>query len=436
MEEASDGIILTDGEGKITAVNMRLCQMLGYEKDDFFALTLHQLLPDEDRFIFPLTSEDLGAGKTVAVEHRLRRKDATVIYVETNAKKLVDGRIQGIVRDISAQKEKEGRFKRLIREEVFEKLFVKLRAFKHGQSGAMNLNRIALLAENLEMLIEKEVRGTRRRRADSGRPDPTTQKDLLNRFGVAVEEFTNIVAPDLNHIASLVMLTEINVARSNASDDFQPTADTLLSLVEHLKQKLESIMTLSKDFSSRAFEKAYQALQANVLRTITEIRYCLSDISDVIETNYTSEVSDVVRASTLKFESKSSEVCIELMDLTEGSKAIFNPSELDKVMTILIENSLEAFEGVERKDDRERRRVVIRTGSTEGMVQVIVEDNGPGVQQELRDHLFESGVSSKSPEGGFGLRYAKECVTKYGGRIYLDQSVGSGSRFVVEIPKA
>ena len=424
MEEASDGIVITDERGNIVAVNARLSEMLDRGKNEFLGLTMQQLMPEEDSVRFPFPTEEPPAPQPGLVEHRLKKKDGTALHVQTSVKRLASGRIQSIVRDITKQKEKEQRLMQVMQEEVFEKLFMKLRAFKHGQSGAMNLTRLALFADNFSAIS----------RILSSDP-PEARKDLLERFGVAVEEFNTLVAPELEHIASLMTIAETNTVPAK-SIDIRATADSLLSSIEHLKERIDHVMSIAKENRPDAFAQAFPSLQEDILSTISKIRSALSNVTAFIETNFTCLVSDIVRSTLQKFETHASAFIIHFDDDTRGGKAIVNASELGAVLSILMENAVEALNRVIGNPPGTGQQVQIRTETVGQTIRIVVEDNGPGVPDRIREHLFENGVSGKSPDRGFGLSYAKKCLNRYGGRISHDESVKSGARFVIEIPKA
>jgi len=73
-----------------------------------------------------------------------------------------------------------------------------------------------------------------------------------------------------------------------------------------------------------------------------------------------------------------------------------------------------------------------------GAVQVIVDDAGPGVPEELRERIFEPfhrGQGSVSRQGaGLGLAIALEQVLNIGGNIHVTGSPEGGARFVAEFP--
>jgi len=107
MEQASDGIFISDSWGRYTDVNTSGCEMLGYTREEILNMGMNDLLSDEDARNAPPRLDELLAGKHILSERRLKRKDGTLLSVEVSAKMLSDGRLQGIVRDITERKQAE-----------------------------------------------------------------------------------------------------------------------------------------------------------------------------------------------------------------------------------------------------------------------------------------------------------------------------------------
>ncbi|MBP1933869.1 ATP-binding protein [Ammoniphilus resinae] len=67
---------------------------------------------------------------------------------------------------------------------------------------------------------------------------------------------------------------------------------------------------------------------------------------------------------------------------------------------------------------------------------VIVEDNGPGIPEELLPGIFQKGFSSKGMDRGYGLHLIMNQVKQVAkGKIDVHSIVGEGSTFVVRLPK-
>jgi len=107
IEQASDGILVGDGQGRITVVNTRACEMLGYTRDELMSLKRDALFLPGNHAGEKTKMDEIRAGKVVIMERRLRRKDGTTIAVETSSKMFSDGKMQAIVRDITERKKAE-----------------------------------------------------------------------------------------------------------------------------------------------------------------------------------------------------------------------------------------------------------------------------------------------------------------------------------------
>jgi PAS domain S-box-containing protein len=107
MEQASDGIHTYDLRGDFIETNSKLCEMLGYTREELLRLNVKDIIPAEDLAIAPIRFDELQAGQTILSERRLRRKDGTLLPVEISGRMIHDGMLQSIIRDISERKRAE-----------------------------------------------------------------------------------------------------------------------------------------------------------------------------------------------------------------------------------------------------------------------------------------------------------------------------------------
>ena len=107
FEQTVDGIFLADAAGRYVDVNTAGCEMLGYSREEVLARTHSDMLePDEWPRIEPEIARFAG-GQVVRSEWRFRRKDGSVFVGEISGRRLPDGRVQGILRDITERKAAE-----------------------------------------------------------------------------------------------------------------------------------------------------------------------------------------------------------------------------------------------------------------------------------------------------------------------------------------
>lgn len=88
----------------------------------------------------------------------------------------------------------------------------------------------------------------------------------------------------------------------------------------------------------------------------------------------------------------------------------------------------------------EQGRVVVAAEVDGDVVEIRVEDTGPGIAAEARLRIFEAfeqadASVARSFEGtGLGLTVARQLVELHGGRIWVESKPGQGARFVFRIP--
>ena len=102
IEHASDAIFITDENANYIDVNTCACHLLGYSREELLSMNGKELLHEEN--IFSSRMESINSKLPAIAEIKLKRKDGSCVVVESNAKKLADGRIIGIVRDITQRK--------------------------------------------------------------------------------------------------------------------------------------------------------------------------------------------------------------------------------------------------------------------------------------------------------------------------------------------
>jgi formate hydrogenlyase transcriptional activator len=112
VEQASDGIFIADAQGKYMDVNSAGAAMLGYTRDEMLQRSIPDILEVEEAPRLASEIARFAGGATVRSEWKFRRKDGSVFPGEVCGKQLPDGRLQGILRDISERREAEEAMRR------------------------------------------------------------------------------------------------------------------------------------------------------------------------------------------------------------------------------------------------------------------------------------------------------------------------------------
>ena len=71
------------------------------------------------------------------------------------------------------------------------------------------------------------------------------------------------------------------------------------------------------------------------------------------------------------------------------------------------------------------------------MVIVRIKDNGPGIPEEIKSHIFDNLFTTKNlGQGtGLGLTISRQIVEKnHSGRLTFNSTLGKGTEFVIKLP--
>jgi PAS domain S-box-containing protein len=116
----------------------------------------------------------------------------------------------------------------------------------------------------------------------------------------------------------------------------------------------------------------------------------------------------------------------------EMKEAPLDPKGLEACLTNLISNAIDA--AVLNKD--EQGKVIVRTIAEDDAIVIEVEDNGTGMEDEVREKVFTTFFTTKGGKGtGLGLLTTRKIVQEHGGRIDVETIVGKGSIFRIRFPR-
>jgi signal transduction histidine kinase len=68
-------------------------------------------------------------------------------------------------------------------------------------------------------------------------------------------------------------------------------------------------------------------------------------------------------------------------------------------------------------------------------VVVAFRDSGPGIQADIRDHLFEPFHTTKPTGTGLGLAISYGIIERHAGTIEVETPQGGGTTFIIRLPE-
>jgi two-component system NtrC family sensor kinase len=104
------------------------------------------------------------------------------------------------------------------------------------------------------------------------------------------------------------------------------------------------------------------------------------------------------------------------------------PNQLNQVFMNLLANAAEAIEG--------NGTITISTAQVGTEIQVKIADSGGGIPAEIRERIFDPGITTKGRGvgTGLGLSISYNIVHDHQGRFEVQSKEGVGSEFTIVLP--
>ncbi|PEN12755.1 hypothetical protein CRI94_12085 [Longibacter salinarum] len=151
---------------------------------------------------------------------------------------------------------------------------------------------------------------------------------------------------------------------------------------------------------------------------------------DVDTVDVIGEIQEAMEVYTPRADDSDIELKVEADDDKLFARA--DCAALQRVLDNLVGNAL--------KFTPEGGCVTLRASHADDHVELVIEDTGPGIGEEMRSHLFEPFVqdpderSETDTGSGLGLAITRRLVTAMRGAIELDADYDPGARFVIHLP--
>ena len=103
---------------------------------------------------------------------------------------------------------------------------------------------------------------------------------------------------------------------------------------------------------------------------------------------------------------------------------------LQRVLQNLVGNAVDVLKG------KPNAKIDLQAWVQDGVLHLLVQDNGPGIPPEIRDRLFEPFVTHGKANGtGLGLAIVLNVVTAHRGKVTVETAAGEGTEFLLRLPQ-
>jgi PAS domain S-box-containing protein len=396
FENATEGIVVSNGQGNIILVNPSACKVFGYIPEELIGQKIEILIPVKAKtnhvklregFYHHPQNRVMGHNRDL----QAGRKDGSTFPVEVSLSTYIqhDERyVIAFIIDITRRKEVEQNMIR--QQQQLERVTDEMR----------------ILNADLEAKVEERT---------------IILKEALQRLGESQNELNEALDKErqLNEIKGRFV--------SMASHEFRTPLSTILSSATLIDK-----YSISEDQEkrSRHVEKIKNSVKH--LNNLLEDFLSLGKLEEgKIGTHFHEfNLEDLIRDSMEEMKPSLKPGQIFVYE-TSCPHLIFSDKNLIRnILFNLITNA--------SKFSDDHTTILIRSKVKEGLTDISVKDEGIGISRDDREHLFSSFFRGKNVVNiqgtGLGLHIVKRYVDLLGGTIYLESELNKGTTISFTIP--
>lgn len=256
-------------------------------------------------------------------------------------------------------------------------------------------------------------------------------------FKINAASLTSVDRRKLGTILVIHDVTRIKQLERTRQEFVANVSHELRTPLSHIKGYTETLLGGAKDDP----EVATRFLQT-IERNVERLKFLIEDLLTISEIESGRVMLNLqlvpVRASVEKvfddFRARAVAKSVTLVNEAEALTVRADQRRIEQVLTNLLDNAVKYGGG--------DSRVVVGGRLNDGMVEMFVQDNGPGLPAESLERVFErfyrvDKARTRDQGGtGLGLSIVKHIVQSHGGRVWVESESGKGAKFFFTLPTA
>lgn len=451
LSSAGEGIYGLDSEGRTTFVNPAAARMIGWDIEELIGQPQHAVLhhSKRDGTPYPLEECPIYASIKDGAVHRVDnevfwRKDGTSFPVEYVSTPIRDerGELSGAVvtfQDITERKRAEEQIGVLARFPDENPNPV----MRIGGDGVLQYANVpsAPLLEHFGCEVGHAVPAFCRLLIEEALASSTVQEVEVD---CGDQVFSCVFSPVVD--AGYVNFYARDITERK---EIEKMKDEFISVVSHeLRTPVTSIrgyLELLAEDEKDTLDEEQRGFLEVAMRNTHRLEILVNDLLDIsrleagrLEIAHESfDICELIAEviAQVKPEMTGKEMKLTTSELATPVLAWGDPGRVAQILTNLISNAI--------KYSYPRTNIEIGIEAVEdgdGILQVDVADQGPGIPAEEIENVFQrfhriDSTSTRSTTGtGLGLAISKALVELHGGRIWVESEIGKGSTFSFSLP--
>jgi len=479
FDAAPEFIFVIDSEAEIIKVNRYACEASGYSMDEIIGHNLREFFTDKSQHILDTHLPGLRENGHDQASIGFICRNGHVIEMECTATAIADKKDESgtfliIQRDVTERNRATAAL--LISEQRFRTIFnssYQLIGILGPDGTLLEANQTAL---DLGGLKQEDVVGrpfwdtywwrysiavqdrlkAAIREASQGKPTGYEEQVLAADNTIRTIEFTLqpvlnargetvLIIPEgrditdekraeeemlLHHseIAHVIRLSTAGEMASGMAHELNQPLAALVSYCGTAKSLLKSLPESKQkigDILERASEQAQRA--GRIIRHLREFVGKESNSQRPVDIDPLFKELDFLLGPELKDAAIKLEYRLHGQDCT----VMANKVQIEQVLVNMVRNSIEAMQAANTDDGL----VLVETRRLEdGSIEVTVTDNGPGIDADIMDRLFNPFQTSKASGMGMGLSISRSIIEAHGGSMWAKNQHPRGAKFGFILP--
>lgn len=446
FEEMKDAFYISTIDGKFIEVNKAMVELLGYKnKEELLKIDIEKdfyYRPDARKKLLKIMAKE-GYIKDYEVEVKKKDGKKLIVLETSHERKNERGEVigyEGIIRDITEQK---------IMQEELKKSERKFRSiFENAVEGIYRLDKRGRLIEAnkaLENFFGYSEEELRRMDLNKLYKNPEKRKEFLkelkkkgflknleieyvrkdgrivigNEYAILVKEGKNEYIDGIIHD-----ITELKKAQQEA--EFynallrHDVANKLQLVIGYLDLLMdEKLEREQREMVELALKSALSA--SRIIENVRRLRVLKKDVK-----KKEFSIDEIINGILDEYSKNMEERDIKAIYKKSGKK-VFATEFLREAISNIIGNSITHSGASE---------IEIKVDEDENYMKIIIEDNGVGITDDMKEKIFNMGYKGEESKGsGLGLYIVKKIVENMGGKIKVRDRVKKGVAFEIYIPK-
>ncbi|MBL8013235.1 MAG: hypothetical protein JNN05_05250 [Candidatus Omnitrophica bacterium] len=253
-------------------------------------------------------------------------------------------------------------------------------------------------------------------------------QDLQEELNRKNEELKSVIAELKNTQVRLIESGKVTAAAALSAGILHQISQPITAIhgfVRFMKQEMRPDNVFYRPVCLMDEQSIYlKEMLGNLMLLIRhrKIEKVSTNVNEVLEKS-TALLTDELRIRRIRWE----------QSLGTGIPSVMaDPIHLQQVFMNIIVNACEALGTMPRGLER-TLQIATNFDSMSHKVQISFKDNGPGIPEDIKAHVFEPFFSTKAAGSGIGLALCHDLVSEHGGFIKVESRAGE-TVFVVSLP--